>query len=133
MSVTAELYPEHALLTITCWCAFACWVLFGGFAAGIIAYNIGYKMYFFVATWQLVLVFAILLMIIFLFLRKQFSCPHCKRPVLVDTGEHKHHDAAKKNGVNYWGSVIIDILFAKRFTCMYCGTHYLTRNERKTG
>ena len=131
MGNSAEIYPKRLFLTFTCWVAAGCWALFGIFVLGVITYNLGFKIYAFVATWQVILSSAIFLMVVFIVLRTHFDCPHCGESVLVDIGENKSQAATKRTGVNYWGSVIIDILSSQQFTCMYCGTRYVTRESRK--
>ena len=48
-------------------------------------------------------------------------CPKCGDHIFIEKMTKKHHKAHKRRFLNYWASVVIDIILVKEFTCMYCG------------
>lgn len=49
-------------------------------------------------------------------------CPTCQGYVFVEKLGPKHPAVRQRKYMNHWATVVIDILSAKAFTCMYCGT-----------
>lgn len=50
-----------------------------------------------------------------------FKCPHCKQRILVDWHNKFHPNAKRKLGMVGFGSIILQTIFEKRFTCSKCG------------
>lgn len=132
MNKNHDLYKNYIFLTAVCWANVACWLLIGGFCIGIVAYNLGLKVDILVENGELLFYSMIGSLVIAVASLFCFRCPHCGRLFLIETWESKHPSASKRNGVNYFGSVIIDVLLLKKFTCMYCGTGYLTKKKSCT-
>lgn len=67
--------------------------------------------------------FALLLIIRWMHSRS-VSCPLCHGKILHGSKCHKHRDARRRGVLSYTSSLIVDVLFSGRFTCMFCGTPY---------
>ncbi len=48
-------------------------------------------------------------------------CPNCNRRFLIEIPGSKHVSARKVGGLDFWATVVIDVLSKGRFVCMYCG------------
>ena len=60
-------------------------------------------------------------------LASSIKCLNCGKHILKQTFEKKHPDAVRHMPLNYWSSIVVDCLFKKKITCMYCGKVYETR------
>lgn len=49
------------------------------------------------------------------------KCPNCDKRFLMETLGIKHRNAKHLYHLDYWASTVIDVIFNKQFTCMYCG------------
>lgn len=58
------------------------------------------------------------------FQRKAALCPMCKGTPLLPSGANPHEKAAKWPLLNHGVTAVLSILFAQRFTCMYCGARF---------
>lgn len=66
-----------------------------------------------------------------IFLGLTHKCPNCNKRFLMETPSIKHQNAKHLYHLDYWASTVIDIIFNKQFTCMYCGKTMRLKKNRK--
>ncbi len=64
-----------------------------------------------------------------IFLGLTHKCPNCDKRFLMETPEIKHQNAKHLYHLDYWASTVIDVIFNKQFTCMYCGKTVSLKNN----
>ena len=123
------LYLRYKLLWITCIIAAICWILLFTFLIGLLLHNLGIKFHLFFVIWEPLFIGWLLLSLVYILLAFGFHCPNCDKRFLVQTSKEKHPNARKFRLLNYWSTSIINVLFDNKFTCMYCGNSYRTKQE----
>jgi hypothetical protein len=89
---------------------------------GLIATPVALASY---AVWEwvylVVLSAFVVLMAAYIGLAFTLRCPGCTRRFLVESRGGKHPAARKAQHLGHWGTVVLDIIRHRQFTCMYCG------------
>lgn len=57
------------------------------------------------------------------------KCLNCGKRLLLETESKsdKHFRAVRYPCLNHWASIVVDCLFKRKITCMYCGEEYETK------
>ena len=57
------------------------------------------------------------------------KCLNCGKRLLLETESKsdKHFRAVRYPCLKHWASIVVDCLFKRKITCMYCGEEYETK------
>ena len=118
MKLNSNYYSHSKELVLTSYLVLASWLLLLFcillFIYGFIEIDFNHKI--------LYLTFYIFLFIstIAISLSLTHKCPNCDKRFLMETPGIKHQNAKHLYHLDYWASTIVDVIFNKQFTCMYC-------------
>lgn len=80
------------------------------------------------AVWEWIYLFVlgsfVVLMAAYMGLAFSLRCPACRRRFLVESRGATHPEARKAQPLSRWGTMVLDIIRHRQFTCMYCGILY---------
>lgn len=59
------------------------------------------------------------------FLLSTLKCDNCKNHLFDEKNcKNIHPDANKIRGISYWATIVINVVWKRKFICMHCGQNY---------
>ncbi|UCE88340.1 MAG: hypothetical protein JSW10_08235 [Pseudomonadota bacterium] len=124
--IQAILYPRPASLFITCVVGLIGWVELVAlmvFMAGMIVFKRGdLHSVFMTGAYVTVATLAVYFLLMW-----SHRCPNCNDRVLGPARESDTSDTPSKRIWEDWPRVLLNVLFARRYTCTHCGAQVTLR------
>jgi hypothetical protein len=115
------IYSYRRLLLFTCYLTVLEWgLILAIIISMIIDRSQHHKLYLYI-----IIVGFTILGLPLVFLLSTLKCDNCKNHLFDEkNGENIHPNANKIRGISYWATIVVNVVWKRKFICMHCGQNY---------